>query len=460
MYIEQIYTGCLNEAAYFVESNGEAVVIDPLRDINDYLALAKKHKAQIRYIFETHLHSDFVSGHLDLSKKTGATIVFGPTTEARFAFHKAKEGEIFKVGNITIEAIHTPGHTLESTSYLLKDEAGRPYCLFAGDMLFSGDIGRPDLSIGHLPREELTAMLFHSLQNKTLSLPEEVILYPAHVFKDPISSKEKTATLGLEKKENAALQPLTPEAFVNLINSGQQSIPAYFKIIANKNKDGYSPLEAVLTESLVPLDINAFTLKMEDHILLDTRSSNEFTGGFVPGSISIGLDGKFEEWAGTLLSFDRPVLLITEAGNEKESVVRLARVGFESVRGYLDGGFEKWKESGKKIDLVIDIEADELAMDIPFDDNLKLLDVRKEAEFLEAHVREAVNLPLNEMTDIAQIADIEEEQNVYVHSNHGYRSVIAASLLKKQGYHNLRNVLGGFSSIKDHPTIELEEIPE
>ena len=461
MYLKQIYTGCISEAAYFVESNGEAIVIDPLRDTEEYLQLAKEHKAKIKYIFETHFHADFVSGHLDLSKQTGALIVYGPKTEANFPFYLAKDGEIFKIGNITLEVIHTPGHTLESTCYLLRDEKGKPNCIFTGDTLFVGDVGRPDLSSGDMTSEELASIMYETIQNKLLPLDDNIIVYPAH---GPGSScgknlgSETTTTIGEQKKTNYALRSQTREQFIAAVTMGLDEAPPYFLINAKINKEGYDSLDEIKKKGLTPLTVSEFKLKISDDILiLDTREAKEFTNGFIPGSLFIGLEGRFAEWAGSILPFHQRMILITDEGKEEETIVRLARVGFDNVEGYLEGGFESWKKAGEKIDMMIDIEADELAMDIPHDDNLVIVDVRKENEFAEGHIKDAINLPLNDMTDIAQIASLEENQNIYIHCASGYRSLIAASILKKQGYHNIRNVIGGWSKIKEQKNIKTEK---
>ena len=460
MFIKQLYTGCLSEAAYFIDSEGEAAIVDPLRDIDIYLRLAEERKVKIKYIFETHFHADFVSGHLDLAKATGAPIIYGPGTETHFPIHLAKDGEIFQLGASTIEVLHTPGHTVESSCYLVRDPEGNPEALFTGDTLFVGDVGRPDLSSGNLSREELAALLYDSLHQKILPLPDDLNIYPAH---GPGSSCGKNigpntySTLKEEKETNYALREQTKEAFVKAVTDGLQAPPQYFSINARINKEGYESLEDVLESGLRALDLPAFKdlLKEEGIVLLDTRHSERFVEGFIPGAISIGLDGRFAEWAGSLLPFDKPLVLVTAPGEEKESVVRLARVGFDKVKGYLDGGFPAWRQAGEPIDMIIDIEPDELAMDIPFDENLVVLDVRRETEFADGHVRDAVNLPLQEMTDPGSMAIIEERHNLYVHCGGGYRSIIAASLLKRQGFHNLRNVTGGWSKIKDQKGIEV-----
>ena len=461
MYVQQIYTDCLSEASYFISSNGEAAIIDPIRDSNFYLQIAKDNNSVIKYIFETHFHADFISGHLELAGKTNATIIFGPATKASFNFHMAADGEEFKIGNISVEAVHTPGHTIESTCYLLKNEQGKPYCIFTGDTLFAGDVGRPDLSSGNLSKEELASILFDSIQNKLMPLDDDIIVYPAH---GPGSSCGKNigpqiqSTIGNEKQTNYAMQPQSREDFIKAVTSDLPEPPAYFPINAKINKEGYSNLDKIKAKSLQSLTLDEFKKKIKNNaIILDTRNPDDFTNGFIPGSLFIGLKGRFAEWAGSLLPFDQPVVLITEEGKEEETVIRLARVGFENVEGYLAGGFETWKNAGEEIDLVINVEADELAMDIPFDSRLTVVDVRRMNEFAEGHVTNAINMPLDEMTDVAQIAQLEEDQNLYVHCKSGYRSVIATSLLKQQGYHNLRNVLGGWSKIKEQKNIKTEK---
>ena len=462
MFVKQLYTGCLSEAAYYIESDGKAAVIDPLRDIEVYLQLAKERKASIQYIFETHFHADFVSGHLDLAKATGAAIVFGPETETNFTIHEAKDGEVFKLGNVSLEVLHTPGHTVESTCYLLKDEQNKPYAVFTGDTLFVGDVGRPDLSSGNHSKEELASMLFDSLQGKIAILPDNVIVYPAHGQGSSCGKNlgpESHSTIGEQKKTNYALKAQTREEFIKVVTEGLGDLPTYFPINAKINKEGYDSLDEIMEDALIPLTVGEFKDKLQnpDTIILDTRQPEIFTLEFIPGSINIGLEGRFAEWAGSLLPFDKPIVLVTENGKEKESVVRLARVGFSTMTGYLSGGFQAWKEAGEPIDMIIDVEPDELAMDLPFDDRLLVIDVRRETEFADGHIRNAVNIPLEEMTDPVNLANIEDEHNVYLHCAGGYRSVIAASLLKRQGLHNLRNVIGGWDKIRELEKIEIDK---
>jgi hydroxyacylglutathione hydrolase len=460
MFIKQLYTGCLSEAAYYIESEGEAAVIDPLRDTDEYIALAKDRNAGIKYIFETHFHADFVSGHIDLGKKTGAPIIYGPETETNYPVTVAKDGAVFALGNITIEVMHTPGHTVESTCYLLKDENGKAHAVFTGDTLFVGDVGRPDLAQqgSQLTMEDLAAMLYESLQKKIMPLQDDVLVYPAH---GPGSSCGKNlgpntySTIGEEKRTNYALQAPSKAAFIASVTEGLAAPPQYFPVNAKINKEGYESLDKLLHTALQPISVAAFKEKIKDDavIILDTRDSVVFVNGFIPGAISIGLDGRFAEWAGMLLPFDKPILLVTEPGKEEETAVRLARVGFSTVAGYLDGSFAAWQLAGEKTDMVVEIEADELAMDLPHDKKMIVIDVRRETEFADGHIKGAVNIPLNEMTDPLSMANLDDTQNLYVHCAGGYRSIIAASLLKRQGIHNLHNVMGGWDKIKQQKSI-------
>lgn len=455
MFIQQLYTNCLSEAAYYIESAGEAAIIDPIRDIDSYLKLASERNATIKYIFETHFHADFVSGHLELSKETGAPIIFGPETETNYNVEIAKDGQKYQIGKLTLEVLHTPGHTLESTCYLLYDENGQPHSVFTGDTLFVGDVGRPDLSSGDLSSEELATLLFRSLQTKIKTLPDNVIVYPAH---GPGSSCGKSigpdtqSTIGKEKQSNYALLAEDKDEFVKAVTTGLTPPPSYFSLNAKINKEGYGALEDVLKKGMQPVDVKtlaAWKDEGKDLVLVDTRHADVFANGFVPESVFIGLEGRYAEWAGMLLPYNKDILLITEPGKEEESIIRLARVGFENFIGHLDGGFEAWKNAGEEIDLLISVEADELLMDLPFDENLVVLDVRKETEFEAGHVESAENLPLEKLKDPGSMAMIEENDNIYVHCAGGYRSTIACSLLKRQGIHNIRNVQGGWKAISD-----------
>lgn len=459
MFVKQLYTNCLSEAAYFIESAGEAVVIDPLRDIDEYIALAKERNATIKYIFETHFHADFVSGHVELAEATKAPIVYGPLAVTNFPAHIATDGEIFKVGDVTIEVLHTPGHTLESTCYLLRDENGVEHSLYTGDTLFVGDVGRPDLFSGDLSKEELAGMLFESLNTKIKTLPDHVTVYPAH---GPGSACGKNlgpntfSTIGEEKKTNYALLATEKAAFISEVTDGLTTPPAYFPINAKLNQAGAGALQSVIDKALKPLSVAEFKERIATGaIILDTRHADLFPDGFVPGSISIGLEGRFAEWVGNLLPFDKEIILVTEPGKEEETLVRMARVGFENVTGYLKGGYAAWADAGEAIDLIISVEPDELAMDMPHDEHLIVVDVRKPTEFADGHIKNALNLSLAEMTDPGNMADLDDHFNLYVHCQGGYRSIIACSMLKREGIHNLRNVAGGFKAMKDEKGLEV-----
>ncbi len=456
MFVQQLYTGCISEAAYYIESEGEAIVIDPLRDIDEYLKLATERKAKIKFIFETHFHADFVSGHLDLAATTGATIIYGPNTVCNFPVTIAKDGDVFTIGKLSVVVLHTPGHTLESSCYLLKDENGKDYAVFTGDTLFVGDVGRPDLAQNgsEFEIDDLAGLLFDSIHNKILPLSDDVILYPGHGAGSNCGknlSSETYSTIGKQKLDNYALQSQSKEDFIKAIIEGLDTPPVYFSINAKINKEGYESLEALIKKGLNPISVGDFKTKKkkEDVIILDSRNSDEFIEGFVPDSIFIGLEGRFGEWAGSLLPFDKEIILITEKGKEKETITRLARVGFNKIAGYLEGGYQAWKEAGERFDLIINVEADELALDIPFDDHLIIIDVRKEAEYGDEHIKDAINIPLIELLDPGSMANFEEHHNIYIHCAAGYRSVIAASLIKRQGIHNVHNIPGGWIKIKE-----------
>ncbi len=456
MFVQQLYTGCISEAAYYIESNGIAAIIDPLRDIDPYLQLAKQRKATIQYIFETHFHADFVSGHLDLAAATGASIIYGPNTVTKFEVTVAKDNQVFQIGNASIQVLHTPGHTLESSCYLLKDETGKDHAIFTGDTLFVGDVGRPDLAQkdNEITMEELAGMLYDSLHEKIIPLADDVIVYPAHGAGSSCGKNlgsETFSTIGTQKQTNYALQPQTKEDFIIAVTDGLAAPPQYFPINAKINKEGYESLDTVLANGMKALSIADFKEQITtfEPIILDTRNATVFTQGFVPGSISIGLEGRFAEFAGSILPFDQAILLVCEPGTEKESIIRLARVGFENIIGHLAGGFNAWVDANETPDLIIDVEADELAMDIPFDPNMVIVDVRKTSEFDQGHIKEALTIPLDELTDPASMANFDDNQNIYIHCAGGYRSVIASSLIKRQGIHNIRNVVGGFKAISE-----------
>ena len=461
MFIKQLYTGCLSEAAYYIESEGEVAIIDPLRDTDEYIKMAKENNAGIKYIFETHFHADFVSGHIDLSKQTGAPIIYGPGAKTDYEIYNSKEGEIFKLGKISIEVMHTPGHTLESSCYLLRDENNKPHAIFTGDTLFVGDVGRPDLSSGNMSSAELAGIMYETIQHKILPLADDIIVYPAHGAGSSCGKNmgpETFSTIGEQKKTNYALQPQTKEEFVAAVTDGLAIAPKYFAINAKINMQGYQSLDNIKQKGLTALSIAEFKkLHGDDVLILDTRHAIVFTKGFIPGSIFIGLEGRFAEWAGSLLSFDKPMVLVTEPGKEEESVIRLSRVGFDKIQGYLNGGFDAWQNAGEPVDIIIDVEADELAMDIPNDPNMVVVDVRRETEFADGHIVDAQNLPLNEMNDVLNLSHFEDTQNLYIHCAGGYRSVIAASLFKREGTHNLRNVLGGWGKIKEQKDIKTQK---
>ncbi len=461
MFIKQLYTGCLSEAAYYIESEGEVAIIDPLRDTDEYIQLAKERNAGIKYIFETHFHADFVSGHIDLSKQTGAPIIYGPDAKTGYTVYNSKDNEVFKLGKVSIQVLHTPGHTLESSCYLLRDENEKPYAVFTGDTLFVGDVGRPDLSSGNLSSVELAGIMYDTIQNKILTLSDDILVYPAHGAGSSCGKNmgpETYSTIGEQKKTNYALQPQSKEEFIKAVTDGLAVAPKYFAINAQINMHGYEGLETLKQKGLTSLSIDAFKKLQEQAVLvLDTRHATAFTKGFVPGSIFIGLEGRFAEWAGSLLPFDKPMIIVTEPGKEEETIIRLSRVGFDKIQGYLNGGFDAWAKSGEPIDMIIDVEPDELAMDILHDPNLLVVDVRRETEYADGHVKDAQLLPLNEMNNLANLAHFEENQNLYIHCEGGYRSVIAASLLKRQGVHNLRNVLGGWRKIKQQENIKIEK---
>ena len=456
MFVQQLYTGCISESAYYIESNGIAAIIDPLRDIDAYLQLAKQRNATIKYIFETHFHADFVSGHLDLAAATGASIVYGPNTVTKFEVTVAKDKQVFEIGDTTLQVLHTPGHTLESSCYLLKDEAGKDHAIFTGDTLFVGDVGRPDLAQkdNEITIEDLAGMLYDSLHEKIMPLADDVIVYPAHGAGSSCGKNlgsETFSTIGTQKQTNYALQPQTKEDFIIAVTDGLAAPPQYFPINAKINKEGYESLDTVLANGLKALTVAAFKEQITtfEPVILDTRNATLFTQGFIPGAISIGLEGRFAEFAGSILPFDKAILLVCEPGTEKESIVRIARVGFENMIGHLAGGFDAWAKEGEPIDLIIDVEADELAMDLPFDPNMVIVDVRKTSEFDKGHIKEALTIPLDELTDPASMANFDDNQNIYIHCAGGYRSVIASSLIKRQGIHNIRNVIGGFKAISE-----------
>lgn len=453
MIIDQIYTGCLAQGAYYIESEGEAVVIDPLREVQPYLDKAQKNGAQIKYVFETHFHADFVSGHLDLSKKTGAPIVYGPTANPGFDAHIAKDNEVFKVGKITITAMHTPGHTMESTCYLLKDENGKSKAIFTGDTLFIGDVGRPDLAqkvSAELTQEILAAHLYNSLREKIMPLADDIIVYPAHGAGSACGknmSKETFDTLGNQKKTNYALQEMTQEAFVTEVLDGLLPPPSYFPENVMMNIKGYESFDVVMDRGLQALTPDAFeeVANTTGALLLDTRNARDFAVGFVPNAINIGIDGGFAPWVGCLiLDIKQPILLIADKAREQEVITRLSRVGYDNVVGYLDGGFAAWEQSGKEIDHVKCISAKEFE-EINKDASCKVIDIRKEGEFSAEHLENAQSLPLAYIND--WMDSIDDTEHFYIHCAGGYRSMIAASILNSRGIRQFTEIGDGFSGI-------------
>lgn len=453
MTIEQIYTGCLAQGAYYIESEGEAVVIDPLREVQPYLDRAAKSGAKIKYILETHFHADFVSGHLDLAKKSGGTIVYGPTAKPNFEAHIAQDGEVLKVGKITITAIHTPGHTMESTCYLLKDENGKNHAIFTGDTLFIGDVGRPDLAqkvASDLTQEKLAGYLYQSLREKIMPLEDDIIVYPAHGAGSACGknmSKETFDTLGNQKKTNYALQEMTQEQFIKEVTDGLLPPPAYFPENVMLNIKGYESLDVVMDRGMRALSPQEFedVANQNDALILDTRNAQNFCEGFIPNSINIGVDGGFAPWVGTLiLDIKQPILLVTDLGREEEVITRLSRVGYDNILGYLEGGFDSWKNSGKEIDTVRRISADVFANELK-ENNNKVLDVRKEGEFSGEHLEVAESLPLAYIND--WIKDIDDSEHFYIHCAGGYRSMIAASILNSRGIRNFTEIAGGYGAI-------------
>ncbi|MEO7175957.1 MAG: MBL fold metallo-hydrolase [Saprospiraceae bacterium] len=451
MKVEQWYTGCLAQGAYYVESDGEIAIIDPLRETAPYLQKAEENGAKIKYVFETHFHADFVSGHVDLAKKSGAAIVFGPGASTDYQMHNATDGEIFKVGKLQIKALHTPGHTMESTSYLLYDENGKPYCIFTGDTLFIGDVGRPDLAIkGDLTQEDLAGMLYDSLRTKIMTLPDDVIVYPAHGAGSACGknmSKETFDTLGHQKQVNYALQDIDKATFVKELTTGIDPAPQYFAKNAQMNKMGYLDIDTVLEQGTKSLDIELFE-QMANHkmvMILDVRKPQDFAKGFVPGSINIGLDGQFAPWVGALITdLQQPILLVCEQGREEETVKRLARVGYDNALGFLAGGFEAWQNAGKPIDTIESISATDFAEEIKTHP-VKIIDVRKNGEYNAEHLEDAIHMSLDNIEQ--WIGSFDPAEKAFIHCAGGYRSMIAASILKARGYHDIVNIAGGFSAI-------------
>ena len=455
MKVEQIYTGCLAQGAYYIESKGEVAIIDPLREVHPYMKRAKLDDAKIKYIFETHFHADFVSGHVTLAKETGATIVYGPNANPSFDALIATDGQEFKLGEITIIALHTPGHTMESTTYLLKDENGKDHAIFSGDTLFLGDVGRPDLAqkMGVLTERDLAGFLFDSLRTKIMPLADDVIVYPAHGAGSACGKnmmKETVDTLGNQKKMNYALrQDMTKEEFIEEVIDGLLPPPQYFPLNVKMNKEGYEDIKTVLERGTKALSPKAFEAVANETgaIVLDVRHQDDFAKGHIPRSIFIGLDGSFAPWVGALIAdTQQPILLITPVGLEKEAVTRLSRVGFDGTLGYLEGGFEAWKKASMEYDTVSQVDATALKRVLETD-KVPVFDVRKESEYLSEHVLIAENTPLDFLND--HLSEFPNTKPFYVHCAGGYRSMIASSILKSRGIHNLIDVKGGFKAIQE-----------
>ncbi|WP_299362794.1 MBL fold metallo-hydrolase [Winogradskyella sp.] len=461
MKIEQLYTGCLAQGAYYIESEGEVAIIDPLRETQQYIDRAKANNATIKYILETHFHADFVSGHVDLAKKTGATIVFGPGASTEYDIHSATDGEELKLGKLTIKVLHTPGHTLESVTYLLIDENGKDHAIFSGDTLFLGDVGRPDLAIkSDLTKEDLAGMLFDSLRTKIMPLADDVIVYPAHGAGSACGknlSKETVGILGEQKQTNYALRAdMTKDEFVKEVLDGIAPPPQYFAKNAMMNKMGYDTFDSILKTGDTPLNPEEFEAlaNHESALVLDVRSQSEYVKSHIPNSIFIGLNGQFAPWVGALITdLKQPIVLVVPEGKSAEAVTRLSRVGYDNTLGYLEGGIEAWKDAGKDIDTLESISAEEFASRAKSSD-VNVLDVRKDGEYKSMHLEQAQHLSLDYINE--KMNEVSNDKTYYIHCAGGYRSVIAASILKARGFNNLIDIAGGFGAIKktDLPTTD------
>ncbi|MFV8356883.1 MBL fold metallo-hydrolase [Flavobacterium sp. XS1P32] len=453
MKIEQIYTGCLAQGAYYITSNGEAAIIDPLRETQPYLERLKRDSVQLKYIFETHFHADFVSGHVDLSRETGAPIVFGPNAICEFDCISATDGQEFTIGNIKIKVLHTPGHTMESSTYLLIDENGKDHAIFSGDTLFIGDVGRPDLAqkAAHMTQEQLAGILFHSLRDKVMTLADDVIVYPAHGAGSACGknmSKETVSTIGNQKATNYALRADMNEAeFIQEVTDGLLPPPAYFGMNVAMNKKGYESFENVLHLGMRALAVVEFEVAAEETaaLILDTRKNGLFAKGFIPQSINIGIDGDFAPWVGALIAnVKQPILIVCELGLEEETVTRLSRVGFDNLIGHLAGGFDAWAKAGKEVDTVNRISAEQFATDVKIGES-KIIDIRKETEYSAEHIEDSYSKPLAAIND--WVKDINSKEHFYLHCAGGYRSMIAASILEARGFRNFTEIEGGFNAI-------------
>ena len=455
MKVEQLYTGCLAQGAYYIESEGEVAIIDPLRETAPYLERAERDNAKVKYVFETHFHADFVSGHLTLAKQTGAPIIFGPNANPSFDAIIATDGQEFPLGNATIVVVHTPGHTMESTTYLLRDADGKDHAIFTGDTLFLGDVGRPDLAqkAAHMTQEELAGTLFESLRTKIMPLADDVIVYPAHGAGSACGKnmmKETVDTLGNQKKMNYALRAdMTKDEFIKEVTDGLLPPPQYFPLNVKMNKEGYADLDEIIAQGTHALSAEAFEVAANETgaVVLDVRHQNDFTKGHIPRSIFIGLDGGFAPWVGALIAdVKQPILLVTPEGREEEAVTRLSRVGFDNTLGYLKGGFEAWQAAKKEVDTITSVEATELK-DLLKNKSVSVFDVRKETEYSSEHIPTAQNTPLSFLNN--HLAEFPAKETFFVHCAGGYRSMIAISILKSRGIHNLVDVAGGFKAIKE-----------
>lgn len=453
MKIEQLYTGCLAQGAYYIESEGEVAIIDPLRETEPYIAMAEQNGATIKYILETHFHADFVSGHVDLATKTGATIVFGPGAITEYDIHNAQDGEELKLGKLTIKVLHTPGHTLESTTFLLIDENGKNHAIFTGDTLFIGDVGRPDLAVkSDITMEDLAGMLYESLHRKILPLEDDVIVYPAHGAGSACGknlSSETFDTLGNQKQFNYALQPMTKDAFIAKVTDGLTTPPQYFPENVMLNKKGYASIDKVIEQGVKALSPNAFAeAQAAGALVLDVRDAQVFNKGFIPKSINIGLRGSFAPWVGALVTnIQRPIILVVNEIDVKETVIRLARVGYDHVLGYLQGGIDAWQNAGKAVEKITSISAEQLAELATAHPETKIIDVRNVGEYLSEHILVAENHPLGNLSSSMDLLDVNE--TYYVHCAGGYRSMVAASLLRANGFQHIIDVAGGFKAIKE-----------
>jgi hydroxyacylglutathione hydrolase len=466
MKVEQIYTGCLAEAAYYIESKGEAVIIDPLRETGPYIAKAETDGAKIKYVLETHFHADFVSGHLDLAKKTGATIVYGPTAKPNFEAYVPADGEILQVGEVTIKILHTPGHTMESTTYLLRDENGKDFAIFTGDTLFLGDVGRPDLAIkqGEITERDLAGFLYDSLREKIMPLADDVIVYPGHGAGSACGkkmSKETWGYLGDQKRTNYALRAdMSKEEFVEEVLDGLATPPQYFPKNAVMNKMGYESIDTVLERGTTPLSVRAFKAAWaeEEALVIDTRNKEAFAKGFLPGSIFFGLDGTFAPWVGTLITdLKMPILIVADQGKEEEVVTRLSRVGYDNTIGFLEGGFEAWQAAGEEVDTIEEVNAEQFA-DLFTNDKIKALDVRRCSEYNAEHIVGVDHINLAHIND--RMSELRADTKYYLHCASGYRSIIFASIMKARGYDQVVNVTGGYKDLVKTPLKRTEFVAQ